>query len=174
MAALSIVVGWSLSGSVIAVVPRALAAIGAPELAGLAVFVLIGAGVSAQPFARRLAPLRAILAGALILPVGAAIIAVGVALGEPVMVLVGAGIGGVSTHGYGYLGGLALVARDAETRARAVSGYFLVAYVGFSLPSMAVGVTADSFGMSAAFVGLAAVLAVGATAVVALTRRSPR
>jgi len=174
VAALSIVVGWSLAGTVVAVVPRALASIGAPTLAGPAVFALIGAGLLAQPFARRLSSRRALLVGAALLPIGAAVLAAGVTLGEPALALLGVGVGGASTHGFGYLGGLALVTRDAETRARAVSGYFLMAYVGFSLPAMTVGLLADQLGMSWAFGALAVALTLGALGLAALTRRSLR
>ena len=174
LAALSIVVGWSFAGTVVAVLPRAFAAIGAPSLAGPGVSALIAAGLVAQPFARRLAPRSAVRVGALVLPVGAAVLALGLALGAPALALVGVAVGGASTHGYGYLGGLALATHHPETRARAVSGYFLVAYVGFSLPAMAVGVAMDQLGVAAAFAGLAVALVLGATALVWLTRRSPR
>ena len=126
------------------------------------------------PFAQRLPPRRAVRAGALLLPLGAALLAAGLAAEAPGLALAGVAVGGLSTHGYGYLGGLALATHHPETRARAVSGYFLAAYIGFSLPAIGVGLVMDQLGALAAFAGLAVASALGAGALVWLTRSSPR
>lgn len=71
------------------------------------------------------------------------------------LLLFGALLAGTSTHGFGYLGGLAAVTRLDASPARAVSGYFLVAYVGFGVPSVLMGAAVDGVGASRALMGLA-------------------
>ena len=60
--------------------------------------------------------------------------------GSAVILCLGAVAGGVASHGYTLTGGLARVTQRAseQERSRAVSGYFVMAYLGFAgLPLLA-------------------------------------
>jgi predicted MFS family arabinose efflux permease len=75
------------------------------------------------------------------------------------LVLLGAAVTGSACYGFTYLGGLAeLSLRSGEKRARAVSGYFALAYLGFGLPSVGLGFLSDRFGLMPALSGFGILL----------------
>jgi len=132
-------------------VPSQLRAFGLEAWAGPVLFAVNGTGVLAQPHARRLSPLGALRGGLALLPVGYGMLALGAWKGWLPLVLIGAAIAGAASYGYTYLGGLTEVSRlGGKERARAVSGYFLCAYIGFSMPPIAVGYLGDAIGIAPA------------------------
>jgi hypothetical protein len=156
---LTIALAWAVTGIVISLVPGQLAKQGLSPWAGHALFLLNGTGVLVQPWARRLASRRALFIGAWLLPVGYGALLGGAAKGSLALVLSGAAITGSACYGFTYLGGLAeLSLRAGPNRARAVSGYFALAYLGFGLPSVGLGFLSDRFGLMPALSGFGVLL----------------
>lgn len=150
-AGLAIAVAWAVSGLVVGVIPGQLAEHGLSAWAGPVLFLINGAGVLAQPRARRMPPLRAIRVGLLVIPAGYFLVIGGAELHALPVVLAGACLAGTGCYGFTYLGGLAHVAELAGAqRARGVAGYFLFAYLGFGAPSVLIGFAADRLGLTAA------------------------
>jgi hypothetical protein len=171
-------IAWAVTGLVIAAIPRELARYDLAVWAGPTLFLVNATGAALQPVARRLTPWAALRVGFVLLPVGYVALVVGVGFGALPLVLLGAATAGAACYGFTYLGGLAAVnaaATDA-TRARAVSGYFLCAYAGLGLPSVAVGFLADRIGTFPAFAVFGGVLVgVNAAVAAAITHRpAPR
>ena len=156
---LSIAIAWSVTGLVIAIVPAQLARFGLGAWAGLALFLVNGTGALRQPLARRLTATQALRHGYWLLSVGYLLLLAGAWRGVLPLVLLGAATAGSACYGFTYLGGLAAIAETtASDRARAISGYFLCAYLGFGLPSIAIGFLADRIGIIAALAPFSAVV----------------
>lgn len=144
---LTIVVGWAVCGLVASVVPTQLAHNDLAVWSGPALCLVNFTGAAFQPLVRKLNARKALQIGFVLLPIGCGLLVLGVWSSFIGLVFVGASVAGASCYGFTYLGGLAEVARLAgEQRARAVSGYFLFAYLGFCLPSIATGFLADLIG----------------------------
>jgi len=167
----AIAVAWAVTGLVIAVVPGQLARYGLGVWSGPTLFLVNGTGALMQPFARRLAPGAALRVGFVLLPLGYGLLVFGAWRGALPGILAGAMLAGAACYGFTYLGGLSAVsvAGGAE-RARAVSGYFLCAYLGLGLPSIAVGCLADRVGIVTALVGFGVILCVADVALAAWLR----
>lgn len=144
---MTIAVGWAVCGLVIAVVPTQLAHNNLAIWSGPALFLVNFTGAICQPVVRKLEAHQALNIGFGLLPVGCGLLVLGVWTGLIWLILLGAAVSGASCYGFTYLGGLAEVARLAgDQRARAVSGYFLFAYLGFGIPSIVIGFLADIIG----------------------------
>jgi MFS family permease len=157
--ALTITLAWAVTGVVISLMPAQLARNGLSAWAGHALFLVNATGVAVQPWARKMDPRKALLMGAIVLPIGYFVLLYGAWAGHMALVLSGAAMAGSACYGFTYLGGLAeLSHRGAEQRARAVSGYFVFAYLGFGLPSVALGFLADRFGLIPTLTGFGALL----------------
>ncbi len=144
---LAIAVGWAVCGLVIAVLPTQLAHFHLAIWSGPALFLVNATGEVCQPIVRKLDARRALQIGFGLLPVGCGLLVLGVWTGIIWLVFLGASVSGASCYGFTYLGGLAEIARLAGLqRARAVSGYFLFAYLGFGIPNIIIGFLADSIG----------------------------
>jgi MFS family permease len=145
----AVFLGWAITGMVIAIVPSQLAKHNLVAWTGVALFLVNGVGVLFQPAARRMNPDRALRLGLLLAPTGYALLALGAWLGLIWLLLAGAAIAGAACYGFTYLGGLASVAASAPfDRARATSGYFLFAYLGFSLPVILSGFLSERLGIA--------------------------
>ena len=159
---LAIATAWAVTGLVISVVPTQLGRYGLAVWAGPALFLVNGTGALVQPWVRRMNAERALLVGFALLPLGYALLILGVWQGVLALVLLGASVAGSACYGFTYLGGLASISLlSGAERARAVSGYFLCAYLGFGLPSIAIGFLAQRTGVPAAltiFLGLVIVM----------------
>ncbi len=166
---------WAVTGLVIAVIPRELARYDLAVWAGPTLFLVNATGAALQPVARRLTAWAALRVGFALLSVGYAALVVGAWLGTLPLVLLGAATAGAACYGFTYLGGLAAVnaAASEATRARAVSGYFLCAYAGLGIPSVAVGFLADRVGAFPAFAAFGGVLLLVNAAVAAAIARRP-
>ncbi len=160
---LAILLAWATVGLVIAILPSALHSHGLTAWSGFATFGICSCGVLFQPWARALAPTHATVLGLVILPPAYALIAWGAVQGMLAVVLVGAVAASSACYGFIYLGGLSGVleiAKAASTQASA--GYFLMAYIGFSLPVITTGALIDAVGHTAALTIFGLALSIGA------------
>ncbi|MNJ51275.1 hypothetical protein D3C77_465750 [compost metagenome] len=148
---MAILLAWACVGLVIALLPSILKEDGLASWSGFSTFCVISCGLLFQPLARRLAPAKATLLGLLILPCSYALLAWGADSGHLVAVLLGAVAASSACYGFVYLGGLSAVNLLAGTqKARASAGFFLLAYLGFSLPVLFTGLLVDHLGSRAA------------------------
>ncbi|MGG2548226.1 MFS transporter [Pseudomonas aeruginosa] len=163
---LSILLAWATVGLVIAVLPSLLAAHGLARWSGFSTFTVISCGLLFQPLARRMAPASATCLGLVILPPSYALLAWGAIHGSLAAVLFGALGASSSCYGFTYLGGLSAVnVLAGAAKPRASAGYFLLAYLGFSLPVIFTGLIADRFGASTALLLFGVSLTLAAVAV---------
>ncbi|MDO7895888.1 MFS transporter [Pseudomonas citrulli] len=161
----SMLLAWATSGLVIAILPSVLAAHALQQWSGLSTFTVISCGLLFQPWARRLQPARATGVGLLVLPLSYALLAWGASSGSLLAVLLGALGASSACYGFLYLGGLsAITAMAGLEKARGSAGFFLFAYIGFSLPVVVTGVVADAFGANVALVLFGLALTLGALA----------
>jgi MFS family permease len=169
---LAIAAGWAVTGLVFVVVPAQLAREGMGAWTAPALFLVNVSGALCQPWARRMGARRALRTGLLVLPAGYALLLAGTALGWVPLLLAGAAVAGSACYGFTFLGGLAEATRlGGANRARAVAGFLLCAYLGFSLPPAAVGFLADAIGVVPALACFGAALLLAHAALA--TRRSP-
>ena len=164
---LSIFAAWAVSGTILAVLPRVLAAHDLLTWSGLAILLVNVSGISCQPSARRMASRRAVGVGLVLAIGGFVATAFGAAIGHVPVLLIGAVAAGASCYGLVYLGGLAAVSEAAGgARASAASAYFLAGYLGLSLPVIGLGFLADAIGTKAALLvfGGAVLVLCGASA----------
>ncbi|ALI09930.1 MULTISPECIES: MFS transporter [Pseudomonas] len=162
----SMLLAWATSGLVIAILPSVLATHDLQRWSGLSTFTVISCGLLFQPWVRRMSPARATGLGLLILPVSYALLAWGASAGSLLAVLLGALGASSACYGFLYLGGLsAVTAMAGAEKARVSAGFFLFAYVGFSIPVVVTGLLADHFGADVALIvfGLALLAGVSVT-----------
>lgn len=163
---------WAVTGLVIAIVPTELRRHALASWSGVALFLVNGTGAACQPLARRMKANTALRTGLLILPVGYALLVVGASRGALIVVLAGAAVAGAACYGFTYLGGLNAVSQAAGAdRARAVSGYFLFAYLGFGIPSVCIGFLADRFGVVSTLAGFGVIVLAASIALLLRLRR---
>ncbi|WP_268800492.1 MFS transporter [Pseudomonas huanghezhanensis] len=145
---IAMILAWSTSGMVIAVVPLELKNQGLDGWTGLVVFLAIFVGFLCQPIARRMSNTKSLAIGFVLTPLGFLVVVVGVWTGSLGLVLLGTCITSASNYGFTYLAALLEVtSRAPDNRARATAGLFVYAYAGFSLPVIASGALADLFGL---------------------------
>ncbi len=175
VANISISTAWAVTGVVISLIPGQLAQRGLSAWAGHALFLVNGTGAVLQPLARKMSVSKSLQMGFLLLPIGYFCLLAGGYGGSLLLVLVGASIAGSACYGFTYLGGLGQVTRsNPQHRARAVSGYFLCAYLGFGLPSVCLGLFADRFGLLTALVGFGVVVLLACVLLANLARNLNR
>ncbi|MFT0867467.1 MFS transporter [Pseudomonas sp. CAM1A] len=163
---LAILLAWACVGLVIALLPGILRQHGLSTWSGFSTFCVISCGLLFQPLARRMASARATLLGLLILPCSYALLAWGADSGNLVGVLAGAVAASSACYGFIYLGGLAAVNQLAgQEKTRASAGFFLLAYLGFSLPVIFTGLLSDRLGSRLALIVFGGVLLLGCAAV---------
>ncbi|MGN8249274.1 MFS transporter [Pseudomonas sp. SMV7] len=162
---LAILLAWACSGLVIALLPGILREHGLSVWSGFSTFCVISCGLLFQPMARRLGSRTATLLGLLILPCSYAVLAWGAANGQLGAVLLGAVAASSACYGFIYLGGLAAVNQLAGSeKTRASAGFFLLAYLGFSLPVIVTGLLSDRLGARLALLVFGGALTVGCVA----------
>ncbi|GLO04336.1 MFS transporter [Pseudomonas putida] len=163
---LAILLAWACVGLVIALLPSILRQHGLSAWSGFSTFCVISCGLLFQPMARRLSSRTATLLGLLILPCSYSVLAWGADSGQLSAVLLGAVAASSACYGFIYLGGLAAVNRLAGSeKTRASAGFFLLAYLGFSLPVIFTGLLSDRLGSRMALLVFGGVLVVGCAAV---------
>lgn len=172
---LAILLAWACVGLVIALLPGILRQHGLSDWSGFSTFCVISCGLLFQPLARRLANAKATLLGLAILPCSYALLAWGADRGQLSAVLLGAVAASSACYGFIYLGGLAAVNQLAgREKTRASAGFFLLAYLGFSLPVIFTGVLSDRLGSRVALLVFGAVLVLGCAAVAVALRLAAR
>nr|WP_316763649.1 MFS transporter [Streptomyces sp. NEAU-HV9] len=177
--ALAAFAGFSLLGLFTAVAPAFLAqTLGEHNLAvvGAVVFCVFGASTCGQVLMGRVGARRALPWGCLVLVTGLLVIGVSLLVTSFPVLLVGAVTGGVG-QGMAFRAGLTAVSSAAPEaqRGATISAFFVVAYVGISLPVVGVGALTEALGVRDAglvFAGCAVLLvtAVG----LRVTRHPPR
>ena len=159
---LAILLAWACVGLVIALLPGILRQHGLSAWSGFSTFCVISCGLLFQPMARRLSSLKAALLGLVILPCSYAVLAWGADSGQLAAVLLGAVAASSACYGFIYLGGLAAVNQLAGSeKTRASAGFFLLAYLGFSLPVIFTGLLSDRLGARVALLVFGGVLVLG-------------
>jgi MFS family permease len=165
-AALAGVAAFAVSGVFSSVAPEFLG-VGlhhhTPALAGLLVFVLFLMSVAGQGLVFRLS--NALAAGCGLLVAGAALLAISLAGDSLTALFTSAAVGGLG-QGVVVSAGLAAIAEraPAERRGETASSFFVVLYLGLSLPVIAAGVAIHYTSLRSAGIGFCAgagVLALG-------------
>jgi len=169
----AILLAWACVGLVTGLLPAVLRQHDLSAWSGFSTFCVISCGVLFQPLAKRLPSATAVLLGLVILPCSYALLAWGAERGALLAVLLGAVAASSACYGFIYLGGLAAVNELAsEEKTRATAGFFLLAYVGFSLPVIVTGLIGDWLGMRMALMLFGMALLAGSVAIaVALARQ---
>ena len=163
---LAILLAWACVGLVIALLPGILRQHGLSAWSGFSTFCVISCGLLFQPLARRMACAKATLLGLGILPCSYALLAWGADRGQLGAVLLGAVAASSACYGFIYLGGLAAVNQLAGSeKTRGSAGFFLLAYLGFSVPVIFTGVLSDQLGPRVALLAFGGVLVLGCAAV---------
>jgi MFS family permease len=129
-------------------------------LAGAVVFLLFGAATLSQLLLYSLTSRMARLAGLILLLFGLVLIEVSLALANLACFLGGTAVGGIGI-GLAFMGSLAAINQIAppERKSEMVSAFFVVAYIGITIPVVGVGLIAQETSLFAASLCLAAVLA---------------
>ncbi|MGW3247777.1 MFS transporter [Streptomyces sp. NPDC001070] len=178
-AGLAAFAGFSLLGLFTAVAPSFLAeTLGERNLAvtGLVAFSVFCSSTAGQLLMGRLGARRALPAGCLVLTTGMAVVAASLLVESLPVLVVGALVGGLG-QGMSFRAGLTSVGAVApeEHRGATISAFFVVAYVGISVPVVGVGALSLALGLRDAGMAFALyVILVSAAVGVFLLRRPPR
>ncbi len=142
-------------------------------IAGAVVFLVLAVGACPQLAGSRLPSRPVMLAGLTVFLAALALIVAGLSAASMPIFLAGTVVSGVAV-GAVFMGSLAVANRlaPAETRGQVISTYFVFAYVGLTLPVIAVGYGSQAFGDFRATLGCAILLAAIALASMAIIRRS--
>lgn len=142
-------------------------------IAGLAPFSAFAASAVAQLALGRLAQSTVLLIGALLFPIGLALTAV--SLYQPTLwlaltsaALAGGGAGLLIKSGVTQ----AAIAAVPASRAGVLAMFFIIAYVGMGLPSIAFSLVVQHVALRPSMIGFAGVLSVGAFIATVIARRS--
>ena len=155
LAALGAVASWSIAGLFLSLGSQLTADLFHTSnhlVAGAGVFALTGSAAVAQLAFGRTAPWAAAAGGSLALAAGMVLLVLAAANDSGVTYLAGAVIGGAG-FGVAFLGALRALTSviPAEHRAAVMSAFYVVAYAALSLPAIAGGIIAGSFGVLATF-----------------------
>jgi MFS family permease len=142
-------------------------------LAGLIVFILFAGSIVGQLVVTRLSDRRALLSGCLLMMAGTGFVALALGIESLATLIAGATVVGLG-QGFVIGAGLAAINQRApvERRSETASSFFVVMYVGLSLPVIGVGVAANSFGLRTAGIAFSAAVAVLLLAVLASLARA--
>lgn len=167
---------FSLLGLFSALVPTFLGGVlheTSHALAGAVVFLAFGIGACTQLAGSRLPSRPVMLGGLTVFLAALALIVAGLSVASLPVFLAATVVSGVAV-GAVFMGSLAVANRlaPAEIRGQVVSTYFVFAYVGLTIPVIAVGFGSQAFGDFRATLGCAIVLAGIAVVSMAVIRRS--
>jgi MFS family permease len=142
-------------------------------VAGAVVFLAFGVAACTQLAGSRLPSRPVMLAGLGVFMAGLALIVAGLSAASMPLFLAATVVSGVAV-GAVFMGSLATANRvaPAETRGQVISTFFVFAYVGLTVPVIAVGFGSQAFGDFRAILGCAIALAAIALASMALIRRA--
>jgi MFS family permease len=141
-------------------------------LAGGLVFILFSASIVGQLLVSRISDRRALISGCALLAGGAALLALALGIESLAALIASASVAGL---GQGLVVGAALAAINqrapVEHRAETASSFFVVMYVGLSVPVIGVGVAADVWSLRGAGIAFSfAVAALVLTVLASLAR----
>ncbi|HEX8035840.1 MAG TPA: MFS transporter [Ktedonobacterales bacterium] len=130
-------------------------------LAGAVVFLLFGTGAVSQLTLHHLTSRAALLAGLVLLLLALALVELGLALPSLVFFLAGTIVAGLGV-GLAFMGSLAAINQIAPPgrRAELISAFYVVAYLGITVPVLGVGVLAQVTNLLIASICLAVVVAI--------------
>lgn len=130
-------------------------------LAGSVVFLLFGAGAASQLTLHHITSRAALVAGLILLLLALALVELGLALPSLVFFLAGTIIAGLGV-GLAFMGSLAAINQVAPAgqRAELISAFYVVAYLGITVPVVGVGVLAQVTSLLVASICLAVVVAI--------------
>ncbi|MFD8113041.1 MFS transporter [Streptomyces microflavus] len=176
--ALAAFAGFSLLGLFTAVAPAFVAEtldVHNLALAGLVVFSVFLASTAGQALMGRVGERRALPGGCFVLVAGLVLVAASLLLASLPLLVAGALCGGLG-QGLAFRGAVTAIsaAAPAEHRAATVSAFFVIAYLGISLPVVGVGALTLGIGLRNAgltFAGCVLALALGVG--LHLVRRPP-
>lgn len=174
--AAAIIPAWTVTGILIAVVPSVMAANGMIGFnwAALSLFLINLVGVVFQPLSARLSPRRSVLLGLVLLNLGMGGISLGAVFGSAPVLMLGAVVAGSAAYGFIFTGGLTAVSVAAGSdRARAAAGFFLFAYLGFSIPPLLTGLVFGVLGAASTLATAAAVILLVSGAIALIALRTP-
>ena len=145
-----------------------------PQLVGLSISVMFAAAVACQLLVQRWDLDRAALVGAVLLPTGTALVVAALGVGSLPLFLLAAVVGG-SGVGFSFQSAVARVGglASAEERAAVTSSFFVVAYLGITVPVVGVGEIATRTSLTVAAAALAVLVLVLSALAALLTRRHP-
>ncbi|MET8770276.1 MFS transporter [Streptomyces sp. NPDC004658] len=186
----ALVAGWAVTGLFLALTPSVVTAVlhvTWKAAGGLDIAALFLAGGAGGLWSARHTVRRATLLGALLLTLGAAGLALAIALPSPAVYACGAVVAG-SGVGLTYNGNLRAIgeATAPQSRSEVFSAVYVVSYAALSLPALAAGLLAPAWGLRTTSFGYVAL--VGSLSLLALVhaarsrpdtprgrgRRSPR
>lgn len=156
--------GFAVMGLFTAVSPSFVAGvigIGNHAVAGVVASSIFIASATAQLVGRRMAPPRAMALGCALLVLGMAILALALQFSSLAGLIAAALVAGIG-QGISFSRGLAAVVESTpvDRRAEVSSSYFVIAYVGISLPVVGLGLAAQDLGLRTAGVSFAIAVAV--------------
>jgi MFS family permease len=174
-AALAAFAGFAVLGLFTAVVPGFLGqllGIDNAAIVGLVAFTVFAASTIGQTLLQPAFGRHALVAGCIGLVAGMGLLALGLVLSSLVLLLAAGIVAGLG-HGLSFRHGLAAIneASPVQHRGEVASGFFVIAYLGISLPVVGVGLMSEVAGLQAAGLAFAAVVAAVAAAVVVVLRR---
>ena len=142
-------------------------------LAGLVVFVLFGGSIVGQLAVPRLSDRRALASGCVLLIAGAGLLALALAIESLATLLASSVVLGLG-QGLVIGAGLAAINQRApvEQRGETASSFFVVMYVGLSVPVIGTGIAAHSLGLRTAGIAFSAAVAALVLAVLASLARA--
>jgi MFS family permease len=141
-------------------------------LAGLLVFVLFGGSIVGQLAVPRLSDRRALMSGCVFLVAGTGLLALALAIESLATLLASSVVLGLG-QGLVIGAGLAAINQRApvEQRGETASSFFVVMYVGLSVPVIGTGIAAHSLGLRTAGIAFSAAVAALVLAVLASLAR---
>lgn len=165
----ALVAGWSVTGLFLALTPSLMSSVlhvRSGAAGGLSIAALFLANSVGGLWSVRRTPRLAALLGAVLLTLGASGLAVAIAEASPGVYLGGSVVAGLGV-GLTFNGSLRAVSAvtTAQSRAEVFSAVYVISYTALSLPSLAAGLAAPSWGLRATgylYVGLVGALSLGA------------
>ena len=147
---IAIMLAWSVTGIIISMVSLQLANYNLSQWIGVVLFAAIGTGSLIQPLVIKFKPYQSVKIGCVLILIGYIFLLLGIYFSSISLIILGSITAGSSCYGFTYFGGLAAInsAAKYDEKSRAVSGFFLFAYIGFSLPSVITGFISDFIGIN--------------------------
>lgn len=146
---IEIAIGWACTSIIIVLIPSQLMALGLGKYSGFGLVFVNWTGALLQTWIKKkFSPIKALKIGTIIAPCGFLIIIIGLYYSQLWLTFLGAATVGSSAYGFSYQGGLAAISMlGASQKARAVSGFMCIGYIGFGLMPILIGFLSDRWGM---------------------------